>query len=598
MSAQPVLDAHAAKTFLDECERALSSLDSRLARALHDREGDFLRLGEVLQDFAAHAGDIAEDARGLVGLTSESAMADFRNELHDELDKMTSLWSRAASEENVKELGVITETVETLTKTIGEYRRVVRALSMLGIATRIESARLGAEGRGFTTLADDVEKLAKRIVVYSDQVLEKVGELSTLAGSAIEETDAMREQQQATSHTIEHAIRANLDKLVGLAATSNEVSQQLEPLSLQTAERVGEAVASLQFHDIVRQQVEHVEESLHDMRALMKEERHKGPEAVHELVAWIGDVTRLESSQLENASGRFADAVENLKTQLAGIAEGALGIEQAAGELAGGEESGDTTLAAIEAGLADVMEAMRAFARQGEAVGGMMRHVADTVGEMTHFLEDIEEVGSEIELISLNASVKAAHTGEKGKPLGVLALSIQSLSQQAGGLTQNVTEILDRTSVASEQLKQNAQSFLDTSQVEEMVTRLGQLLKGLKNINEEVLNLLSQIRKESRKLAASVEGVTAQLDFHEDVARTLEKARAVLAELADKALTLAPHESDEKRPERLQKLLERYTMEVERLIHTQASGHADHAHDASRAEDSDDPEIWGDVELF
>jgi methyl-accepting chemotaxis protein len=35
---------------------------------------------------------------------------------------------------------------------------------MLGISTRIESARLGDQGLGFSTLADDVEALAGKIV--------------------------------------------------------------------------------------------------------------------------------------------------------------------------------------------------------------------------------------------------------------------------------------------------------------------------------------------------------------------------------------------------------------------------------------------------
>ncbi|TVM28184.1 methyl-accepting chemotaxis protein, partial [Oceanidesulfovibrio marinus] len=102
------------------------------------------------------------------------------------------------------------------------------------------------------------------------------------------------------------------------------------------------------------------------------------------------------------------------------------------------------------------------------------------------FLEDIEEVGSEIELISLNASVKAAHTGEKGKALGVLASSIQQLSQQAGGRTESVKDIRGSIGEASNHLKSNDEACMDSSHVTDIVTILEQILEGIRRIDEEV----------------------------------------------------------------------------------------------------------------
>ena len=55
---------------------------------------------------------------------------------------------------------------------------------MLGISTRIESARLGGDGRGFSTLADDVEKLAHAIVDHCAGIAAKIEALGGHVASA------------------------------------------------------------------------------------------------------------------------------------------------------------------------------------------------------------------------------------------------------------------------------------------------------------------------------------------------------------------------------------------------------------------------------
>lgn len=75
-----------------------------------------------------------------------------------------------------------------------------------------------------------------------------------------------------------------------------------------------------------------------------------------------------------------------------------------------------------------------------------MNHVSATIAEMGNFVVDIEDVGAEIKLIALNASIKAARTGEQGRALGVLAMAIQRLSSEAREQTQAVSDALRETS--------------------------------------------------------------------------------------------------------------------------------------------------------
>ena len=77
-----------------------------------------------------------------------------------------------------------------------------------------------------------------------------------------------------------------------------------------------------------------------------------------------------------------------------------------------GSDAADSPLVRLESGVATVKAELGDFATQGESLGGIMDSVAETISGMAGAAEAIEEVGSEIELIAINASIKAAHTGE------------------------------------------------------------------------------------------------------------------------------------------------------------------------------------------
>ncbi len=590
--------------FLTRCLQRMPRLAEELGRIIPSHERAFLELGEDLQSIAAQAMELGEKATGLAGAASGEALEGFRDELTKELERFGDYMHSASSQGNLEAMDGILHSVHELDNSIDQFKKVVRSLQMLGISTRIESARLGSDGRGFSTLSDDVEGLAGNIVIHSSSIIEKSKELSVLVQNAKSRTEDMTIARQQCSTSVFAHINENMEKLLELGKKSRTVAENVAPLSQEITKSIGEAVASLQFHDITRQQVEHIQEALSDMVEIIHEEPEGGssPERVFELAGWSGDVCSLQVSQLENAGKSFAMAVERLKASLMAIAENAFMLGNYAGEITGGGEAAEgSVLDRIENSIVEVVFTMREFASQGEQMGQLMVSVASTVSEMEKFLEDIEEVGSEIELIAINASVKAAHTGDKGQALGVLAQSIQSLSQQAGHLTEAVSSVLLSISERAGVLRKSAETFMDTSEMEEDAKKLETLIVDLKGVNVQVSAYFKRIDGLSKGLAQRLEKTAESITFHLDVEEQFETRREQMEELAMRAQDVAPHDKDVNRPERLKKLLDRYTMDVERLVHMaalQAEETPDVMDAGNKAPPADGDDDWDNVELF
>lgn len=74
-----------------------------------------------------------------------------------------------------------------------------------------------------------------------------------------------------------------------------------------------------------------------------------------------------------------------------------------------------------------------------ENIGALLAHSK----EATKILEMIEEITSQTNLLSLNASIEAARAGEHGKGFAVVASEIQKLARETAGATMQIAEILN-----------------------------------------------------------------------------------------------------------------------------------------------------------
>jgi len=214
------------------------------------------------------------------------------------------------------------------------------------------------------------------------------------------------------------------------------------------------------------------------------------------------------------------------------------------------------------------------------------------------FVEDIEEVGSEIELIALNAAVKAARTGDEGRALGVLAQAIQKLSVEARDKTGDVSQALTEISRSSQDLERNAAGYLDTSRLEGLAARQEDLMHRLREVNTRFMSSLEGLRGESGRLSEELRHTAAGADLDRDICAELASARTDMGAISGAARRAVPLADDSNRSQRLKELLSRYTMEVERLVHEAAFGQGG---GTVRDESEGEVELFGDddnVELF
>lgn len=540
-------------------------------RLVPSTEREFLNLGRGLQDFWQRSGQISRTAAECAEVTSGVEMDQAIAAMNNELGQLAGMCRPDLARDSISHLENITGIVGSLQSVLAEFKRVVRKLQMLGISTRIESSRLGATGRGFTTLADDVEKLGLTIVEHSAKTAAKSAVLVTHLSSAREHTGVMLDRQTRCASEVFSRMQGDMNSLVQLAERSREAGAGLPGRAAAIEQGVQEVVQSLQFHDIVRQQIEHVDQAMGNATQELDQCDAVNEEERVRLVSFCSDITALQLSQVRNARERFAGAMSTIRANLCGIADG---VEGMVADLSGvaGEAGGERLLQRVTESIGEVMSGIRSFAEQGQGMAVTMREVAGTVDDMAHFVGDIEEVGAEIELIALNASIKAAHTGSEGAALGVLAMAIQGLSVEAREITGRISGILTAISDVSERLQSNAASYLQTGEVDGVLARFSELIALLAQTNSQVSGRLSALSAQGGALAQDLRAEAARAVFDRPVCDGLASVERDMEALLARIQREVPHVDEGRQPERLREMLARYTMEAERDIYRQTFG--------------------------
>ncbi len=534
-------------------------------------EDQFLELGRQLQDFSQRSAGISATACSVVELVAGSDSIALNQRLRSLFTDMEAYLARVNQQghDSCRTLEQIMAQLNEVVQPLEGFRKMDKALRMLSISTKIESARLGELGSGFITLAMDVEKLSQAVSEKSAGIMAQRLTLTHVITTNLEMVQTTETNQFANAQSILATVGDNLQTLENLNAACSESGQQAGMISEQVSADIATVVSSMQFHDITRQQIEHIIEALTKLQQQISSHTGIDEQAARTIAAETGDVCELQSAQLHHAAEQLANATQTILESLQDVASKQVqvtcGLQQA---LMGNAGSSDNSLLeAMETEMHEVTQILQSCDRADQELATAMQQVAVTISQIGSFVSDIEAVGTEIDLIALNAQIKAAHTGEQGAALGVLAEAIKRLSLDAVIQTEAVSATLKAINTITADM--NNANLLNEDQlfgqVAVMEQEAGQIIASLAAINRALLQQLGNLAASSESLTDDINSTVSSMQVHQDVKRQAEEAAASLTEIYTEARALVPASNEFRN--NLRHMEQRYTMESERMIH-------------------------------
>ena len=226
------------------------------------------------------------------------------------------------------------------------------------------------------------------------------------------------------------------------------------------------------------------------------------------------------SSEVENASKSLADGA----TEQAGVIEELNATIDAVVDLA--EDTAKETQSASARVKASANKANEEKEKMNELLTEM-EHITEISKEIGNIITDIEDIASQTNLLSLNASIEAARAGEAGKGFAVVADQIGKLAADSAKSAVNTRELIDKTLVEIE--KGNTITRTTAESFNQIITDMESFAELAENTMEKAnsqAESLEQIGQGIEQLSGVVQGNAASSEENTAISINLAEGAA------------------------------------------------------------------------
>lgn len=560
------------ETWMGEIARICGELEMLTRSA----EEEFLALGTKLQDFHGRARQVSKASLDVANELSGSKMETVIEELRDVFNRIGELETR--SRQGSTMLVSIFGQFEKLREPLEGFGKIVRLLNVVCVMMRIENARFGDIQTGFLTVSEDVRKLAEHILGKAQELSERSSVLSAMICENLGMLREFENSRSAAARQLTDDTARSLDGMVERHRASSKTLSHISERYGQVSRNISEIVASMQFHDITRQRLEHVREALDDLAELVRLSAAEASSrfSSRKLMDGTGRlapaerVCRLQGAQADHAGRELISAVERIIENLRAVADSAGAIAGQTEAIAG--QSGDTGqsfLSGLEQGLSSLTASLADYGRLEEKMSAVMRHVASATEDMSEFIGEIERIGINMRTVALNAQVNAAHIGEDGLSLGVLAGDVQQLAYDTTRKIEGISTGLATVVSLARDLDAGDGASAHLS-VDSVAAILKNAAGELHAMQENTASMLAGIREAGRTLREDIGSTVGAIGVHERTKKVIDQARADLDALRADMREHIPEADLKAADADLQNLEMRYTMDQERKVHETA----------------------------
>lgn len=169
---------------------------------------------------------------------------------------------------------------------------------------------------------------------------------------------------------------------------------------------------------------------------------------------------------------------------------------------------------------------------QSNRTNEIMFHLAKSIAELegktkavTNFVEIINGIASQTNLLSLNASIEAARAGDAGRGFAVVAQEIRKLSEESANAANEIQK------VATEIMKQTKSTVSSVTDAQEIVktqnVTVDTIIDAFHGLNNEVERLLTDVEEIAQEMGNIAQSRATTLDSISNISASTEETYSV-----------------------------------------------------------------------
>lgn len=544
----------------------LAEAGQKLRVICSDSDPLFIQTGRDLREVAGETATLTETIRQAAMLVSrgdegqQGPLARSGQVVQDVLARLSH--DRQEIEEDLRQIRDLIIQISDCRRINEAIDRISASFRAVRINIRIQcSAQLISEDM-FKDVTEDIDKLAKSLALITKEIKNDLSASVKKLVALEREVTASLLAAERVSVSARGVVTRALGDISQLFAGTERMVREAGRRSEVIAGKVGEVVVSIQFHDSLSQRANHILQAFADIARLCDPEAGEvGPETLgsaclildlqHRQLTHIVDEISAIHTQIGQAFARIGSEVNGLNSILVDNQFKAVGPQQFLSSL----------YASLQKALRQLCELVAEGTAMINRINAAAAETKNVAARLTEIMENVREMRDETRLQAVNTIIMASNLGQRGRTIQVLAKEISALSEQTTELVADVEVLQLAVNHKVEKLcrtwERSGNGANDTS-LEADITLIDASYR-------EVEKVFAALTRQIDVSESHIEAVQDGLHFIHDLQEGLQAVVLFVEQARDSLLPWRDSASSDSAE--MKQLIERYTMEQERLIH-------------------------------
>jgi len=570
--SNPLLFAYS----VSEIIQILNEIDLKIV-ALHKcSSDDFLTLNDNFKNYYRESKKISGNATGVFEIVSGSTNAEFHSNLSAFNTRFTALTGNFELfiQQNGKLIDELFGQLNLLFVPLNNYRQNISTLKYL-------SANLTLNARYEDTQKEEIlKKDSGELVELVESLKTRLHEFDLLLTHARKNnSDILGRLAELRFTTLENIslISDRISSSINLLSKKHQEAVKKIPILTEKTENssagIGKIITSLQYHDIIRQKIEHIQitqkEILDDLKLIESKESEQTKLHIQaKTFMKIRDIAGLQAAQLLHANKEYQIAIENITNRFVEIGDNTATISTLCLELSIYSEGSESTLFdEIRKNLEDANKLAINFTHGSKQ---FEKYLLVFYTEFTKVVDSFHEITNlDNKLANLiDKTISDAKSGNETE-----SSTIQQINSLRGDIRSSIAqanEIISHCAKMESKLKLQMDRFSQGSafpeELSEFNSNLPLIINTINNNNEKLHLFVHEIGMLSDQIISSIKTSIQNVKYYDYFEKMIDE---IINELNTINIRLHSGETmdPEMKEENLKYLKEKYTMESEHLIH-------------------------------
>jgi methyl-accepting chemotaxis protein len=590
--------------YVKELDSRLSALIDPLETTIRRVEPNFLELGKELQKVNSNAEELTRlsvDTAQSVGDESEqNALANIGGFAQQSLEMLETCQSEVTG--SLNSVSSVIEHLERLQKLCPVIKTIAKTLNIVALNIAMESSRTEKGEEMFSFFVNEIKELSIRVNEISRGIREDSGNAKLkqmeIYGEVIERKELLSEIAEVAHNMVKENI-AGIEHLLDISARALEEAGER---SQKISKHIGEIVVAIQFHDITRQQLEHVIDAIKDIKDQYNSDLStSGKDALKsEMLSKAYSILNVQAAQIKQVIEEIQGAYQNIAQSFSMIGKEIDELISRTTDIwsrssnLGEKKNPFEALMSGFTKLGRILDQGYGLAKKIEEA---MLSSSETASRLFTLIGKVEDISSDLHIKAINAIIMSNKMGQDGKTHAILAQDVTEISKESNEFAIKVVDVINSISELANELSclSSDKEVKIEGENKEQHAGMNAGIERISNAYRKFQEDASMTFEHSNSLKEMISKTENRLSFLNDLVIELSDYLNLLEEALQ---TLTPFKQDIDQKEDSVEDIARYTMKVERDIHTTVINDNAMPQEITRQNESGATNLGDNVELF